>query len=189
MANYVDNVLTATGPPDQLEALMEILRGERPVPLDETESAEGTQTRWRDWLTWGGDHPLNADSSGDTLKVRWETKWAPHWKAVEAIRQALPELSYVFSYLEEQGWGAIHTAAPNEEWTCTEEWDIPTTHADSIRYLGGCWCQPGEAVYLDCLSEQARAADLPERTKEAAVVLGRGWTGTFEELLSTAARI
>jgi hypothetical protein len=156
-----------------------------PCPPDVTDWYNWNNSNWG--VKWDATDVETLRTPG-RLAYRMSSPWAPPVPVMAKLSEQFPILKITHTYEEEQGWGGIikySAGVPTENRT----WEIPDSHAEIVRRGGDCYCDDS-AYFKDCYSERARAlTDLDARTREAAVSLGIGWSGTFEELLDAAARL
>ena len=117
------------------------------------------------WYGWNLNHwgckwdasDLNVESSSDEdVLYTFNTPWSPP-TVISALAELYPSAGIVHEYLEEQGWGGVVTYK-NGEVIEEEAWDIPETHADSMKYLDYCYgCEDEEYRFDDCPKEEVSA--------------------------------
>ena len=144
-----------------------------------------SKSDWYDWnvRNWGtkwdaNDDELDSDldelKEHDSLSYRFSTAWGIPEPIFTAMVEQHPELDFDFDSEEEQGWGAKYTSSdaddvdeggkPTKSLIMTEEWDIPSSHADYADRGRECWaCDSGdpEDLYEDC----------PDKDKEYKVIV------------------
>lgn len=118
-------------------------------------SGGGSVQNWYHWNidSWGTKwdaQDVHVDL--DSAYASFTTAWSPPMPVFEAIIKQFPELSFTFSYEEEQGWGGeLH--AKDGVITYRTEWDIPESHADNVALGKECSCEyedDDEYWYKDC---------------------------------------
>lgn len=149
---------------------------------------------WYNWniTNWGTKwdaSDVETQRVDGMLAYRFSSPWSPPFPVIQKLSEQYPSVCITHTFEEEQGWGGVvefQAGTHNQK----DSWDIPESHADHVKRGGECYCQEDEPLYADCFSERARVLeDLDARTREAAVTLGIGWSGTFEELLQAAAKL
>lgn len=110
----------------------------------------------RNWGTkWDACEADVLSRSESEIVYSFSTAWAPPTPVFYAMVQQFPELSFELRYNEEQGWGGELHGDGGTHWVM-EEWDIPSTHKDSIDRRGWCDCENGHEDYMydDCPKEK-----------------------------------
>ena len=157
------------------------------------EDKEQNPYNWYDWNTrnWGtkwnacGDdgYLVTDDLPDGTLHahIRFDTAWSPPEAVINALAELVEKsgLTMGYSWEEEQGFGAEF------EWhisqngvgglVCTEEWDIPASHADHEARDKVCacyWVNEPESWFDDCPNKaeevaKAEAAALDKTTADS----------------------
>lgn len=150
---------------------------------------------WYNWNTtnWGtkwdaGD--VNVEVDTDEVRIFFNTAWAPPGRIFNEIANKFPTFDVEYVYEEEQGWGGKYQSQDGTM-NKLKEWDVPDSHAEIVERGGSCYCEQTDSVfYQDCLSEKAKNdTSLTDRVREAAVSLGNGWEGTYEDLLAAASSL
>ena len=124
-----------------------------------------TSQPWYDWniSNWGTKwNAIDAhlDRRGeDTVAYYFNTAWSPPMPVIDKLRKLFPTMTFFYRYTEEQGWGGEVTIRSGEV-THTEEWDIPSTHAEYELRQGECSCSwetDQEYWFSDCPREEETA--------------------------------
>ena len=88
-----------------------------------------------------------------SVMYRFETAWSPVPEALIKLSEMFPSLEFDYEYEEEQGWGG-KAVIIDGEYTQTDEWDIPSSHADYVKSIFSCSCEdgaePDSAFFSDC---------------------------------------
>ena len=120
-------------------------------------------TGWYEWnrshwgTKWdGSDISVVQDEEG--VCYCFNTAWSPPTPAMITLSEQFPDVELSLRFIEEQGWGGECAYKAGEE-SVVEEWDIPNTHKDSIKYKGYCWCESvgmstEESPFDDCPREE-----------------------------------
>lgn len=184
MPNWVDNSLSIKGEKNriaevraQLEAKLDegeffwrIVRP-REDEMADYETVIGTggksmsdPTGWYAWnishwgTKWDASEISVLTTAEDTEAVyTFNTAWSPPIEAIRTLSEQYPDLQLNLRFIEEQGWGGEGEYIAGQE-SILEEWDIPETHEDSMKYKGYCWCENSddqEYWYDDCPREEA----------------------------------
>lgn len=169
MPNHVFNTLTVIGTPEAINAFKEKAgHGDREFsywnfvtpPQEALDSGEYwathgfvggeksgyTPNNWynfnvREWGTKWDTYDLHVESAPKSFYATFTSAWSPPTQVFEAMSEQHPELTFDFSWEEEQGWGG--EAFGNEgSFSITKEWDIPNSHADYVALdrEGSCNC-------------------------------------------------
>lgn len=107
-----------------------------PDNLEEYFGSSSTTLGWYDWncehwgTKWDMCNPEVHIDDPETLQVAFETAWSPPTEWFSALVAKFPELAISLSYEEEQGWGGEYSSNGDGTWSQTEEYDIPSSHAD-----------------------------------------------------------
>jgi hypothetical protein len=122
---------------------------------------------WYHWncRNWGTKWDVAKDDKSDysstsmevtddgSIMYRFETAWSPVPEALTKLSEMFPTLEFDYEYEEEQGWGG-KAVIIDGDYTQTEEYDIPMSHADYSRAWFDCSCEDGDnpesAYYEDC---------------------------------------
>lgn len=101
------------------------------------------------------------------ISLSYNTAWSIPTPVMEAMVEQHPELTFHFSCEEEQGWGAEYSGEDGSL-TLTDEWDIPSSHADYVARDNedGCICSHYE-------DEDDWFDDCPRESKEFFVEITR----------------
>jgi len=144
----------ADGKFDQAEFMKEFIRS-----MSEDED-------WYHWnvRNWGTKWDVAVSNDGysstsmevtdnGSIMYRFETAWSPVGEALTVLSEMFPSLEFDYEYEEEQGWGG-RAVIIDGEYSQTDEWDIPSCHADHSRTWFECSCEDGanpeSAYYSDC---------------------------------------
>jgi len=112
-------------------------------------------TGWYQWNlnNWGckwDASDLSIEEDGKDVIYHFNTPWSIPNEAMEELARIFPTISIYWLFTEEQGWGG-KMMYEDGDWSIQDQWDIPETHADRIKYLGYCWCENGDDTYYsDC---------------------------------------
>jgi hypothetical protein len=121
-------------------------------------------TGWYGWnmehwgTKWDASEIIVEVSEDDScVGYSFNTAWSPPINAMISLSQQYPDIEISLRFLEEQGWGGISVYKGGVE-TVLESWDIPETHADSIKYLTRCdcdWNEDEDKWFDDCPREES----------------------------------
>lgn len=114
----------------------------------------------RNWGTKWDVAVSNGDEYADTqlewvddneILIRFNTAWSPVHQVLIKLSEQHPTLDFDYEYEEEQGWGGRCTFLNGEE-SSSEEWDIPSSHADYVKLDRECQCEYNDYEYAfeDC---------------------------------------
>ena len=122
------------------------------VFMQEFARAMNEDNDWYHWncRNWGtkwdiGNHDgegyrtTECDDEGDRIQYRFETAWSPVFEVLEKLSAQYPNLTFDYSYEEEQGWGG-EAAIQNGVILGESEYDIPSSHADYVERDQECVC-------------------------------------------------
>jgi hypothetical protein len=202
MPNWVYNKIEIKGDESTLDLIDRSVRNESEDSDERTpftyqnilpRPAE-SEADWYNWniQNWGTKWDASDVESQRTpglLAYRFSSPWSPPVPVVSTLSAQHPSVVINHTYEEEQGFGAVveFTAGNAVQ---MKSWDIPDSHAEIVSRGGDCYCSDAESYYEDCFSERARSRiDLDQRVREVAVTLGRGWSGTFDELIAASSRL
>jgi hypothetical protein len=141
-----------------------------PEYKDFAERLSNSYNFWYDWNNreWGTkwnayhvDYYNNLED--DKAKVYYltycfDTAWSPPEGIINALPKFLKDnnldVNFVWHFEEEQGWGGI-VEGDTEDTTITEQWDIPSSHADYVARdnTDNCicnWAEETEDWFEDC---------------------------------------
>jgi hypothetical protein len=154
---------------DNLELYFET-SGSKPDPTSPTGYIRTGDTpyNWYNWNinNWGTKWDaceVSQERLTDTnLSIRFDTAWDKPDPIFMAMTEQHPELTFDFSWEEEQGWGG-EAQGYEGEYSVRNEWDIPNSHEDYVA-LGredSCNCATTGDLdywYSDCppLTEEER---------------------------------
>lgn len=129
---------------------------------------------WYDWnvrnwgTKWDACNPsLNSDDpTSGSISYSFDTAWSPAEGAYRQMVEQHPELEFEFYCEEEQGWG-VEFLGSDGELSITNEWDIPSSHADWVKLdrEDSCACayaDDEEDMYDDCPSNKKATAEAVE---------------------------
>lgn len=137
------------------------------VFMQEFTRAINEDNDWWHWnvRNWGtkwdiGNHDgegyrtTDCDDEGDRIQYRFETAWSPVFEVLEKLSAQYPNLTFDYSYEEEQGWGG-EAVIKNGETSIVNEYDIPMSHSDYVERDQECVCMWGgyendELPFEDC---------------------------------------
>lgn len=120
-----------------------------------------TGENWYHWNieNWGtkwdmSDVDILEDTETSVL-LTFSTAWSPPLAVFGALCEKYPNVSFSMSYEEEQGWGGEVDSYGEGQWGITNEYDIPTSHADYEKRenAGNCicaWSSEQEEWFTDC---------------------------------------
>ena len=126
-----------------------------------------TGENWYGWNTanWGCKWDVNVEDE-DTFEYpsgewqhtyRFDTAWSPPTEAFTAMCAKYPHLNFTLGYEEEQGWGGELQSDDEGGVYQSEEYDIPSSHADYVARdrEDSCNCANDEEEYWfsDCPRE------------------------------------
>jgi hypothetical protein len=114
----------------------------------------------RNWGTKWDVAVANGEKHSNTIKTvnddgsilyQFETAWSPVGEVLLKLSEQYPTLEFDYEYEEEQGWGGSCTFLGGEE-TRSDEYDIPSSHADYEALERECQCQYEDVEYAfeDC---------------------------------------
>ena len=141
-------------------SIMDEYWGEQPRKATLVEALKFDSNHWYDWnirnwgTKWDASEADVLSTSESEIVYSFSTAWAPPTPVFYAMVQQFPGLSFELRYTEEQGWGGELHGEGGTHWV-VEEWDIPSTHKDSIDHKGWCDCEHMhddqiEWAYEDC---------------------------------------
>lgn len=180
MPNHVYNTLTVTGPIEALNAFKEKAKHNnekfsywnfKTPPQEAMDSGEyhathgfaggqqsgNTPNNWynfnnREWGTKWDAYDLHVDSAPKAFYATFSSAWSPPLPVFEAMVEQHPELNFDFSWEEEQGWGG-EAIGVRGDFSITNEWDIPNSHAEyvAVDRVDSCQCayEEDEAEWYD----------------------------------------
>ena len=135
------------------------------------ESLKFASNHWYDWniRNWGTKwnaydkvvcHNLD-DESVDSYYITYEfnTAWSPPEGIMKALAKKIYELkldiSFHWTYEEEQGWGGVVENTSNGDVVEIDSWDIPDSHAVMLSRKGECYCEEYQPIFDDCPKDEA----------------------------------
>ena len=148
------------------ESIWEEYNGPEPKGRSLEESLKFASNHWYDWniRNWGTKwnaydkvvcHNLD-DESVDSYYITYEfnTAWSPPEGIMKALAKKIYELklnvSFSWTYEEEQGWGGVVENTSNGDVVEIDSWDIPDSHAVMLSRKGECYCEEYEPIFDDC---------------------------------------
>lgn len=117
-----------------------------------------TPNNWYNWNNreWGvkwDASDVTLDTTVYSLDYSWSSPWGHPEPVFIAMVEQHPELTFEFSWQEEQGWGG-EASGSDGIYAVQREWDIPDSHADNEAIDRMCSCQAfpedPEYFYADC---------------------------------------
>jgi hypothetical protein len=99
-------------------------------------------TKWDVCVSDDNEYPntvMEITDDGDVM-YRFETAWSPVGEALLKLSEMYPSLEFNYEYEEEQGWGGIAIFKNGYE-IGSDEWDIPSCHADHKDRVRECNCE------------------------------------------------
>jgi len=151
-AYYGDEVYKKTNLPTD-EFMAEFVRSMR-------EDNDWYHWNCRNWGTKWDVAVSNGDEYADTqlewtgdedVLIRFNTAWSPVHQVLIKLSEQYPTLDFDYEYEEEQGWGGSATFKAGEE-IASDEYDIPSSHADYKSLERECQCEYNDIEYAfeDC---------------------------------------
>ena len=148
------------------ESIWEEYNGPEIMGRSLEESLKFASNHWYDWniRNWGTKwnaydkvvcHNLD-DESVDSYYITYEfnTAWSPPEGIMKALAKKIYELkldiSFHWTYEEEQGWGGVVENTSNGNILETDSWDIPDSHKEMLSRKGECYCEEYEPIFDDC---------------------------------------
>jgi len=148
------------------ESIWEEYNGPEPKGRSLEESLKFASNHWYDWniRNWGTKwnaydkvvcHNLD-DESVDSYYITYEfnTAWSPPEGIMKALAKKIYELkldiSFHWTYEEEQGWGGVVENTSNGDVVEIDSWDIPDSHAVMLSRKGECYCEDYQPIFDDC---------------------------------------
>ena len=142
------------------ESIMDEYWGPEPKKDSLAEMLKHDTNWWYDWnvrnwgVKWDASDVYADTSSPGTAHYGFNTAWGVPTGVFDAMAEQFPSLVLSLRSVEEQGWGVEHIA-DEDGVRIIEEWDIPTTHEDRMKYLEHCHCdelRDDEVAYMhdDC---------------------------------------
>lgn len=149
--------------PTDLEAYYEkeVFKGSKNIKPNDNDSFMAEFVRsmsedndWYHWncRNWGTKWDVavsNGDEYADTqlewtgdedVLIRFNTAWSPVHQVLIKLSEQYPTLDFDYEYEEEQGWGGKAVFVNGEE-ISSDEWDIPSSHADHNKLERECNCE------------------------------------------------
>ena len=148
------------------ESIWEEYNGPEPKGRSLEESLKFASNHWYDWniRNWGTkwnayDASISDNLSDESVKsyyIKYEfsTAWSPPEGIMKALAKKIYELklnvSFSWTYEEEQGWGGVVENTSNGDIVEIDSWDIPDSHAVMLSRKGECYCEEYEPIFDDC---------------------------------------
>ena len=148
------------------ESIWEEYNGPEPKGRSLEESLKFASNHWYDWniRNWGTkwnayDASISDNLSDESVKsyyIKYEfsTAWSGPAGIIEALAKKIHELklnvSFSWTYEEEQGWGGVVENTSNGDIVEIDSWDIPDSHAVMLSRKGECYCEEYEPIFDDC---------------------------------------
>ena len=107
----------------------------------------------REWGTKWDTYDLETSFAPQAFYASFSSAWSPPLPVFEAMAEQHPELTFTFSWEEEQGWGG-EALGQSGDFSIYKEWDIPESHADYVALdrEDSCNCNQDDREYWfkDC---------------------------------------
>ena len=148
------------------ESIWEEYNGPEPKGRSLEESLKFASNHWYDWniRNWGTkwnayDASISDNLSDESVKsyyIKYEfsTAWSPPEGIMKALAKKIYELklnvSFSWTYEEEQGWGGVVENTSNGDVVEIDSWDIPDSHAVMLSRKGECYCEDYQPIFDDC---------------------------------------
>ena len=148
------------------ESIWEEYNGPEPKGRSLEESLKFASNHWYDWniRNWGTKWNAYDASVSDNLsdesvksyyiKYEFNTAWSPPEGIMKALAKKIYELklnvSFYWTYEEEQGWGGVVENTSNGDVVEIDSWDIPDSHAVMLSRKGECYCEEYQPIFDDC---------------------------------------
>ena len=148
------------------ESIWEEYNGPEPKGRSLEESLKFASNHWYDWniRNWGTkwnayDASISDNLSDESVKsyyIKYEfsTAWSPPEGIMKALAKKIYELklnvSFSWTYEEEQGWGGVVENTSNGDVVEIDSWDIPDSHAVMLSRKGECYCEEYQPIFDDC---------------------------------------
>ena len=148
------------------ESIWEEYNGPEPKGRSLEESLKFASNHWYDWniRNWGTkwnayDASISDNLSDESVKsyyIKYEfsTAWSGPAGIIEALAKKIHELklnvSFSWTYEEEQGWGGVVENTSNGDVVEIDSWDIPDSHAVMLSRKGECYCEDYQPIFDDC---------------------------------------
>ena len=148
------------------ESIWEEYNGPEPKGRSLEESLKFASNHWYDWniRNWGTkwnayDASISDNLSDESVKsyyIKYEfsTAWSGPAGIIEALAKKIHELklnvSFSWTYEEEQGWGGVVENTSNGDIVEIDSWDIPDSHAVMLSRKGECYCEEYQPIFDDC---------------------------------------
>ena len=153
------------------ESIWEEYNGPEPKGRSLEESLKFASNHWYDWniRNWGTkwnayDASISDNLSDESVKsyyIKYEfsTAWSPPEGIMKALAKKIYELklnvSFSWTYEEEQGWGGVVENTSNGDIVEIDSWDIPDSHAVMLSRKGECYCEEYQPIFDDCPKDEA----------------------------------
>lgn len=135
-----------------------------------------TENNWynfntREWGTkWDASDTWITEDEETHLVYSFSSPWSPPIPVFEAMTEQHPNLEFIFSWQEEQGWGG-EAVGTDGIFVITKEYDIPSSHQE---YKDGgneesCICaydSDEDDWFEDCPRPEAETVELSDKDKE-----------------------
>lgn len=134
----------------------------------------------REWGTkWDACNPeiTSDDPSTGSIGYYFDTAWSPAEGAYRQMVEQHPELHFEFHCEEEQGWG-VEFDGTDGDFTMTNEWDIPNSHADYVKLdrEDSCNCNnyadEPEEWFEDCPNNPKEIAESVQAMEDISEMIG-----------------
>ncbi len=129
-----------------------------------TNKSSGNWYNWNNY-NWGVKWDASVqgvERENELLSYHFESPWGPPGDLMLLeMSQKFPSIAFTHHYEEEQGWGREYEFQ-NGEISESDEWDIPTSHADYVDRDRTCICEyedDPEYMYPDCPKNVAEGID------------------------------
>jgi hypothetical protein len=149
----------------------------------ETGQSKNNWYNWnnREWGTkWDACEVEVAEEADTFIHFTFNTAWSPPTPVFEAIAEQHPEIQMEAYCIEEQGWGVEYESADGVLYT-TDEWDIPSTHEESMRRTESCQCEwvditdfeERESLFADCPNKMVTTETALSLLEKAEIKISR----------------
>ena len=145
-----------------------------------------TTNNWYNWNStewgtkWDACRPETVWEDASSIQYTFDTAWSMPEPVFEAMVAQHPKLKFDIYCIEEQGWGMEYRGIYGELNT-VDEWDIPSTHEESMKRTESCQCEwydgsdPDEWKYLfdDCPAKNLDTAAAIEKLEKVEASLAQ----------------